>query len=374
MVINFERDNLLNAVNIVSKAAATKTTMSILECILIQASSGTVTLTATDNELGIKTSISEGCDIIEEGSTAVEAKLFSEIVRKIDSDNDSFIKFETNGSIVDITSENSHFKIQEKDPEQFPELPEISLDTCITVSQFTLKELIRDTIFSIAPNDSNKMMTGELFEVKGNVMKATALDGHRISIRSAELKKEYEGLKAIIPGKTLTEISRILDDDIEKDVDIFFEKSNILFRFDSTIMTSRLIDGEYFRIDAMLSSDYDTKVTVNKKELIEHLERAAILQRETDKKPLVMNITDNSMSLKLNTVIGSLSAVMSVSKMGNDIMIGFNPKFILDALRVIDDEEVSLYMTNSKAPCFIRDENASYIYLILPINFNPAAY
>lgn len=374
MLINFERDILLNAVNIVSKAAASKTTMSILECILIKANSGVVTLTANDNELGIETKITKGCEIFEEGSTAVDAKLFSEIVRKIDSDNDSFIKFETNGTIVDITSENSHFKIQEKDPEQFPELPEVSLETGVTVSQFTLKELIKDTIFSIAPNDSNKMMTGELFEIKGNVMKATSLDGHRISIRSAELKKEYGNLKAIIPGKTLTEIARIIDDDIEKDVDIFFEHSNILFKFDNTIMTSRLIEGEYFKIDSMLSSDYDTKVIVNKKELIEHLDRAAILQRETDKKPLVMNISDNNMSLKLNTVIGSLSATMPVNKMGNDIMIGFNPKFILDALRVIDDDEVSIYMTNSKAPCFIRDEGSSYIYLILPINFNPAAY
>lgn len=372
MIINFDRDVLLNAINIVSKAVSSKTTMPILECILIRASGDKITLTANDTELGIETTINDKCEVIEGGSTAVEARLFSDIIRKID--NDSVIKFETDGNIVEISSNSSEFKIQEKDPEQFPSLPELSEDTCITVSQFTLKELIRDTIFSIAPNDSNKMMTGELFEIKGSIMKATSLDGHRISIRSTELKKEYGELKAIIPGKTLIEISKILDDSMDKDVDIFFEKDNIMFKFDQTIMTSRLIDGEYFRIDSMLSSDYDTKITVNKKELLEHIERSTILLRETDKKPLIMNIKDGELNLKLNTVMGSLNSSLLINKTGKDLMIGFNPKFILDALRVIDDEEVSLYMTNPKAPCFIRDENGSYIYLILPINFNPAAY
>ena len=374
MIINFERDVLLNSINIVSKAVASKTTMPILECILIKADNDTVKLTANDTELGIENTITKGCEIIEGGSLAVEARLFSEIIRKIDSNDNSMIKIESSENIINITSDNSHFKIQEKDPDQFPELPELSQETRVTVSQFTLKEIIRDTIFSIASNDSNKMMTGELFEIKGDVLKATSLDGHRISIRSTKLKEEYGELKAIIPGKTLTEISKILDDDINKDVDIFFERDNIMFKFNDTIMTSRLIDGEYFKIDSMLSNDYDTKVTVNKKEFLEHIERSTILLRETDKRPLIMNITNGEMTLKMNSVVGSLNSKMLINKMGNDIMIGFNPKFILDALRVIDDEEVSLYMTNPKAPCFIRNDDGSYIYLILPINFNPAAY
>ncbi len=372
MIINFDRDVLLNAINIVSKAVSSKTTMPILECILIRTEGDKIILTANDTELGIETYINDKCEVIEGGSTAVEARLFSDIIRKTDTSGS--ITLSSDGNIIEIRSDNAEFKIQEKDPEQFPSLPELSEDTCVTVSQFTLKELIRDTIFSIAPNDSNKMMTGELFEINNSTMKATSLDGHRISIRSTELKKEYGHLKAIIPGKTLTEISKILDDSIEKDVDIFFEKDNIMFKFDKTVMTSRLIDGKYFKIDSMLSSDYDTKITVNKRELLEHIERSTILLRETDKKPLVMNIKDGELNLKLNTVMGSLNSNLLINKTGKDLMIGFNPKFILDALKVIDDEEVSLYMTNPKSPCFIRDEKGSYIYLILPINFNPAAY
>ncbi len=374
MKITCNREQLLNAINIASKAVSSKTTMPILECFLITAAEGRLTLAANDLELAIETRIRDKCIILEQGRTAVEARLFSDIIRKITADSDSDIQMETDGSIIRISCGSSEFKIQEKDPDQFPALLEISEDQYMICSQFTLKEIIKDTIFSISPNDSNKMMTGELFEVKDGRLKAVSLDGHRISIRSVELKKDFGEHKAVIPGKTLNEIQKILPGDAEKDVCIFFDRSHVLFRFDDTVMVSRLIDGEYFRIDSMLSSDYETKVTVNKKDLLEHIERSTILIRETDKKPLILNIKEAEMNLRMNSIVGSLNSNILINKTGKDLMIGFNPKFILDALRVIEDEEVSLYMTNPKAPCFIRDEEGSYIYLILPINFNPAAY
>jgi len=374
MKVKFNREQLLNAINIVSKAVSSKTTMPILECILITAFEDHIVLTANDLELAIETSIKEKCQVISQGRTAVEARLFSDIVRKITADADTDITVETDGSIVIISCGSSEFRIQEKDPDQFPALPEINEDQYIVCSQFTLKEIIKDTIFSIAPNDSNKLMTGELFEVQGNKLKAVSLDGHRISIRSVELKQDYGSHKAVIPGKTLSEIQKILPGEAEKEVSIYFDRSHVMFRFDDTVMVSRLIDGEYFRIDSMLSTDYETKVNVNKKDFLEHIERSTILIRETDKKPLILNIKDMEMNLRLNSIVGSLNSNILINKSGKDLMIGFNPKFILDALRVIEDEEVSLYMTNPKAPCFIRDDEGSYIYLILPINFNPAAY
>ena len=143
-----------------------------------------------------------------------------------------------------------------------------------------------------------------------------------------------------------------------------------MFEFDNTIVVSRLIEGEYFRIDQMLSSDYETKVRINKKELLSCIDRATLLVKEGDKKPIIMNITDGNMELKINSFIGSMNEDIDIVKEGKDILIGFNPKFFIDALRVIDEEEVSLYMVNPKAPCFIRNEEESYIYLILPVNFN----
>ena len=170
-----------------------------------------------------------------------------------------------------------------------------------------------------------------------------------------------------------TSISKILGGDNEKEVLIYFSTNHILFEFDQTIVVSRLIEGEYFRINQMLSSDYETKVTINKKEFLDCIERATILIRENDKKPLILNVGDNSMELKLNSSFGSMNAELMIHKTGKDIMIGFNPKFLIDALRVIDDDEINIYMMNPKSPCFIKDEEANYIYLILPVNFNAAS-
>ena len=298
MKLRFQKDAIVNGINIVMKAVPSKTTMSILECILIDASTNEIKLTGNDMELGIETRV-EG-DILEHGKIALQ------------------------------------------------------------------------TIFSISPNDSNKMMAGELFEVNENQLKVVSLDGHRISIRKVRLKDHYEDTKVIVPGKTLSEVSKILGGDNEKEVLIYFSTNHILFEFDNTIVVSRLIEGEYFRISQMLSSDYETKVSVNKKEFLDCIERATILIRENDKKPLIINIGDNSMELKLNSSFGSMNADLMIHKTGKDIMIGFNPKFLIDALRVIDDEEINIYMMNPKSPCFIKDEEENYIYLILPVNFNAA--
>ena len=367
----FQKTALLNGINIVLKAVPSKTTMPILECILIDASTDEIKLTANDMELGIETKV-EG-DILEKGKIALDAKLFSEIARKL-SDADSLVTIESDEKFnTVITCENSVFKIQGKDGEEFSYLPYIERNKSITLSQFSLKEVIRQTIFSISANDSNKMMTGELFEINGDTLRVVSLDGHRMAIRKIVLKDQYESTKVIVPGKTLNEISKILTGDNEKEVQIFFGANHILFEFDDTIVVSRLIEGEYFRIDQMLSSDYETKVTVNKKEFLDCIDRASILIRENDKKPIILNIEDSKMSLKLNSSFGTMNAEILIHKTGQDLMIGFNPKFLSDALRIIDDEEVTLYMMNAKSPCFIKDEEESSIYLILPVNFNSAA-
>ena len=241
------------------------------------------------------------------------------------------------------------------------------------MSQFTLKEVIRQTIFSIADNDNNKLMTGELFEIEENDLKVVSLDGHRISIRNIELKNNYSHKKVVVPGKTLQEVSKILPGSAEDEVSIFLTDNHIVFEFENTTVVSRLIEGEYFRIDQMLSSDYETKVRINKKELLSCIDRATLLVKEGDKKPIIINIGDELMELKIKSQIGSMNEEIMITKEGKDLLIGFNPKFLIDALRVIDDEEVTIYLMNAKAPCFIKDDEESYIYLILPVNFNAAA-
>ncbi|MDD3138186.1 MAG: DNA polymerase III subunit beta [Lachnospiraceae bacterium] len=370
MKIICTKSNLVKGVGIVNKAVPSKTTMPILECILIDASTDIIKLTANDMELGIETVI-EG-DIQEKGIIAIDAKIFSEIVRKL-PDNDVVIETDDTTLQTIITCEKAKFNISGKSGQDFSYLPYIERDEGITLSEFTLKEVIRQTIFSIADNESNKLMSGELFEIKDNKLKVVSLDGHRISIRNIELKNNYEEKKVVVPGKTLIEISKILGGETDKDVNIYFSTNHIVFEFDKTVVVSRLIEGEYFKIEQMLSNDYETKVQINKRELLSCIDRATLLVKEGDKKPIIINMIDGSMELKITSQIGSMNEDISIQKDGKDLMIGFNPKFLIDALRVIDEEEVTMYLMNAKAPCFIKDEKETYIYLILPVNFNVGA-
>lgn len=361
--------NLLHGVNIVSKAVPTRTTMAILECILIDASTNEIKLMANDMELGIETRIKG--DIVERGIIALDAKIFSEIVRKL-PDNDVTIETDASFKTV-ITCEKAKFNIIGKSGDDFSYIPYIERNEAISISQFTLKEVIRQTIFSIADNENNKLMGGELFELNENQLRVVSLDGHRISIRKIELKENYGSKKVVVPGKTLQEISKIVNGTVDEDVMIFIADNHIIFEFDRTTVVSRLIEGEYFKIDHMLSSDYETKVKINKRELLDCIDRATLLVKEGDKKPIIMNITDGNMELKINSFIGSMNEEIDITKEGKDILIGFNPKFFIDALRVIDEEDVSLYMVNPKAPCFIKDDDGRYTYMILPVNFNSAS-
>ena len=359
------KSTLLNGLQVVSKAVPNKTTMSILECILIDSTGGQIRLTANDMELGIETVI-DG-EILEKGIIALDAKIFLDIVRKL-PDND--ITITTDASFnTSITCEKAKFNMGVKSGEDFSYLPEIERNDSIVLSQFTLKEVVRQTIFSISDNDSNRLMSGELFEISEDTLRVASLDGHRISIRRIGLKESYPAKKVVVPGKTLNEISKILGGDADKDVTIFFTDKHIVFEFDNTTVVSRLIEGEYFKIDQMLSSDYETKVTIRKKELLDCIDRATLLIKEGDKKPIIISITDGAMELKINSAVGSMDEEIDIDKKGKDLMIGFNPRFLIDALRVIDDETITIYLVNPKAPCFIRDEDNSYIYLILPVNF-----
>ncbi len=363
MKIICNRSKLLERINIVLKAVSSKSTMPILSCLILEVNND-IKLITTDMELGIETVV-EG-EIIEPGRIALDAKFFSEIIRKLPDD---VVTIETDYDYnATIYCGKSKFSIVGKAGDDFPSLPNISRNTSITLSQFALKEIIRQTVFSIAYDENNKIMTGELFEVENDVLKAVSLDGHRISIRKIMLNNSYPSIKVIVPGKTLIEVSKILSGNVDKFVNIYFTDKHMLFEFDNTIVTSRLIEGEYFKIAQMLSNDYETKLSVNKQELLSCIERASLLIRESDKNPLIINVNGDNMELKVSSKAGNMNEDVNVVKEGTDLVIGFNPKFLMDALRVIDDEFVDIYLINSKAPCFIKDKDENYIYLVLPVN------
>ena len=365
MKIICNKSDLLKGVNIALKAVPVRTTLSILECIIIDANELEITLTSNDMELGIETKV-EG-EIIEKGKIAIDAKFLSEIVRKLP---DSEVTIETDSNYVaTISCEKSVFTISGKDADDFSYLPYIERNKSITMSQFSLKEIIRQTIFSIGDSESNKVMTGELFEISGNNLRVVSLDRYRVSIRNFKLKDSSEDIKVIVPGKTLNEISKILSGDMEDEVNIFFASNHIVFEFSNTVVVSRLIEGEFFKINQMLTKDFTTKVDINKKELLDCIDRATLLVKEGNKKPVIFDIKDGDMNINIVSTFGKMNEDIDINKEGNDIKIGFDPKFLIDALRVIEDENISMFFMNAKAPCTIRDEEGNYIYLILPVNY-----
>ena len=360
MNLKFQKAQLVNALSIVMKAVSTKTSSVILESILISASDNRVVLDATDTELSIQTEVD--AVIVKAGGVVLNAKLFSEIVRKFDS-TESLIELDVDNDFkTTIRCEQAVFNIMGIDPVEFIPMPKIDRDAFISLSQFSLKEVIRQTEFSTAISDINRMMGGELIDVKNNVAKFVTLDGHRMSIRNIELMGEYEDQKCVVPIKSL-------DSDTQKNVNIYFSKDHILFEFDRTLVLSRILDGEFFRIESMLSNDYDTKVNVSRLKLQSAIEQSMILIRENEHKPMILDIENGMLKLSVNSSLGFMDAKVNIEKSGSDLKIAFNPKFLVDALKVIDDDFVNIYFTNAKSPCFIRDDKNTYTYLILPVNF-----
>ncbi len=370
MKITCSQSELVKGVNTVSKAVPTRTTMAILECILIDASKGQIVLTANDMEIGIETII-EG-EISEPGIIALDARLFGEIVRKLPN-NDVTItvdeRFQTQ-----IKCESANFNITGKSGEDFSKIPAIARNNPIVISQFTMRELIRKTTFTISDiNQANKMMTGELFEINENKLRVVALDTSRISIINIELRESYDSKKAIVPAKALNEISKIISGQTEDMVEIYFTDNHVIFEFDKTTVVSRLIDGEFFNISHMFNGNYDTKMTINKKSLLDSIDRSTLmLLKEAEKKPIVMDIADNRLTLSMSSFIGKMKEDIDIEKTGKDIRIGFNPKFFMDALKVIDDDTINAYFVDHRSPCFIKNEEESYIYVILPVNIQEA--
>lgn len=368
MKIICSKEELTKAVGIVSKSVPAKTNMPILECILLEASGDSVRLTANDMELGIETRVKG--KVLEEGTAALNARTFSEIVRKL-PDGEVKIKSESD-SQVSIVCEKAKFSIVAQSGSEFPKIPAVEKEEYFTITEFDLKEAIRQTIFSTGAG-GDKKMAAELFDVSEDALKVVALDGHRISVRNLGLKDVYISQKAIVPSKSLLELCKIISGDPKSDVDITFAENHIMFEFGQSIMVSRLIDGEYFKIDQMLSVGYETKTKISRKGFLACIERATLLIKENDKKPIVLDIQDKIIKFKAKSKRGSWDEDMPIEKDGKNLLIGFNPKFLIEALRAIDDDEVELYFLNAKAPCIIKNKSKEYLYLILPVNIAAAA-
>lgn len=367
MKISCTQSALQKSVNIVSKAVPGKTPMPILECILLNTADGSLKLTASNMDLGIESIVTES-NVEEEGYVALDAKLFSDVIRNLPPDS-VYIESDDQFHTV-IRCGKAEYQIIGKSGQDFPKLPIIKIDEPVEISQLSFKNIITQTSFAAAVNEVNKMMTGVYMEIHGNFMKMVALDGHRISIRTIQLKQSYPDHSVVIPGKSLNEINKNLSSELNDKAEIYFTDNQMIVDSENTTMVVRLIDGQYFNYEQMIRFQFNTKIVVNRRELAESINRATLLVKEGEKKPVIFVISEDKLELMGNSAVGTMKEDIQVVKEGEDLMIGFNPRFLLDVLRVIDDEEVTIYLMDSKSPAFIKDEAETYDYIVLPVNFS----
>lgn len=367
MHIYCRQDLLLNSINTVLKACSTKTTMSILECILLTATNNKLTLVGNNLELGIESTID--ADVLNEGCIALEAKIFSEIIRRMPGE---VIELSTDENYVtSIISEKSKFQISGQSGQDFPSLPKVDKVNACTINQIDLKEMIRQTIFSVAQDETRPILTGEMLQVKNNSLNMVAVDGYRISYRKMELSNENDDIEVVIPGRTLGEINKILSSEENQKVNIYFSDKHVLFDLGDSKVVSRLLEGDFLRYEQVFSPDYETKILVDRKNFLMSIERAALISREGKKNPIRVEIDGDKMIITSNAELGTSREELDVILEGKEIVIAFNPKYLIDALRVIEDDKVYIQFISALTPCTINPEQGDqYKYLILPIRVN----
>ncbi len=361
------KDKILKAINSVVKGVASKTTMPILEGILIQTNENEIKLTTYDLELGIEYIME--CEIKEQGSTVVNAIMFSEIIRKL-PDTEISIKINEK-NLLEIECEGSLYKLATMNPEEFPELPKIEVENSIELDQSILKNMIRKTIFAVSSEENRPIFTGCLFEIQNNKLNIVAVDGFRLALRSIFLNKQTNDFSAVIPGKTLNEVNKILSDSFEL-VKIGVSKNQALFEMDNCKIVTRILDGEFLNYKNVIPENWETRVRVNKNNLQNCFERISLISSssiEKEKKyPVKVTVDIGKVTISCTNQTGEAKEEMFISTEGKGLEAGFNPKYFLDSLKSIDDEEVFVEFGTNISPCLIKSvENKDYVYMILPI-------
>lgn len=361
------KDKIIKALNSVVKGVATKTTMPILEGILIQTNDNEIKLTTYDLELGIEYTMK--CDVIEQGSTVVNATMFTEIIRKLP---DSEINISVNeNKLVIIECEGALYKLATMNPDEFPELPKIEVENSIELEQSALKNMIRKTIFAVSTEENRPIFTGSLFEIKNNKLNVVAIDGFRLALRTINLPFPVNNFKAVIPAKTLYEVNKILSDSFEM-VKIGVAKNQAVFEMENCKIVTRILDGEFLNYSSVIPTSWQTRIRVEKNSLLNSFERISLISSssiEKEKKyPVKVTVDIGKLTILCTNQTGDAKEEVFISTEGKNLEAGFNPKYFLDSLKAIDEEEIYIEFGTNVSPCLIKSvENENYVYMILPI-------
>ena len=357
-----EKQKLQEGISIASKAITGKTTMPILEGIYIRASKDGLTLIGSDMDVSIETRVN--ADVQEEGILVIDSRIFGEIIRKLPN---SEVTIETlENEIMQITCEKSVFNLVYMNGEDYPEVPQINENLSVEVPQNILKSMIRGTSFAIAQDETRPILQGILFEVKSKKLNLVALDGYRLAIRSEFLDNDSD-IEVVIPGKTLNEVSRILEDSSEI-VEITFTNNHILFNLNDTKIISRLLDGKFVNYSSLLPQEHKISIDVKKQQLQNCIERASLMAKDSNSNLIKLDVQEENVIITSNSQLGKVREEVNINLQGESIQIAFNSRYLLDVLKNIDSDEVILEMTSSVSPCVIKCKNTDNSkYLVLPV-------
>lgn len=364
MIFTCEKQELLESISIVQKAITGKSTMTILEGIYIKTNEldSSLTLIGSDMDVSIQTTVN--ANIIEVGNIVIDAKIFGEIIRKLPN---STIKIETiENQVIRITCEKSVFDVVYMNTNEFPELPRINEDQKISVNQNILKNMIKGTCFAIAQDETRPILQGILFEVKNKSLNLVALDGYRLAIKSEFLDVDIN-IEVVIPGKTLNEVSKILED-VDDIVDITFTNNHILFNLEKTKIISRLLEGKFINYNSLLPQEHKLSVHINRQKLQNSIERASLMAKDGNTNLIKLDIQQDNLIISSNSQLGKVREEISMKLQGDEIQIAFNSRYLLDVLKNMEEDEVVLKMTSSVSPCVIEENNNENAkYLVLPV-------
>lgn len=373
MKIKCSREQLNEIVNIVQKAIPSKAVMPILECIKLEAL-GDGHIIMTGNNLDMCIVHKSECNVIEGGSVALMSKMFGEIVRKMpDGEVDITVNEENN--ITKIKCGVSEFNIQGMGPNEYPDAPKINEIYKFSLSQKDLRKIIRKTVSFTAANEGKKpVFTGALFDIKNNILNVAATDGHRLAVVKEELEGEGDNIKFVVPGQTLREIFKILHDE-DSMVDIIVSDRHALFDFGDFQVYTRLLEGDFLRYDAIISAVNTINLTVNKRVLMDSLERAMLLINDDTssssdtKVPVRFNISYGKIDISCITGKGQVNDTVEADIDGGDLIIGFNCRFLLDAMNVCEEDVIKMEFSAPTSGCFIKSskDDDSYVYMVLPV-------
>ena len=332
-----DKDVILKAINSVTKAVASKTTMPVLEGILIQTNDNEVKLTTYDLEIGIEYIIN--CEVIEQGATVVNATMFSEIIRRLP---DAEINIEVNdNNLLVIECEGSLYKLATMNPDEFPELPKIDIENSIEIEQNSLKDMIKKTIFTVSTEENRPIFTGCLFEIKNNKLNVVAVDGFRLAWKSKFLQSQVNDFAAVIPGRTLNEINKILLDTFDT-IKIGISKNQALFEMENCKIVTRLLDGEFLNYSSVIPENWETRIKVDKNNMQNCFERVSLISAssiEKEKKyPVKVNVEIGKVVISCTNQTGDAKEEIYVETEGQNLEAGFNPKYFLDVFRAIDEQ------------------------------------